>query len=237
MVFSPFNVAVSNRSFCLSAFGWFLKTTTTLPRAPGSQLPPRTPSPPRRTRHAMSHPVTADDPEAIRITPGFLRHELTKWDRGEPTAPKQRPSYFWAPQETSLKPPRRAGANHPTFQLTLTREEIDDDFAEINRALRGDPAHGDFSEIESDVGSAVEQQGAGAQNPLVHVASMLAKLDANSPLLVNCKRTLCQLLATSERFLLQGVLASLHKLSASPLVLTHCQVYTLEGIEGIEKEN
>ena len=26
------------------------------------------------------------------------------------------------------------------------------------------------------------QQGAGAQNPLVHVASMLAKLDANSPL-------------------------------------------------------
>ena len=88
----------------------------------------------------MSHPVTADDPEAIRITPGFLRHELTKWDRGEPTAPKQRPSYFWAPQETSLKPPRRAGANHPTFQLTLTREEIDDDFAEINRALRGDPA-------------------------------------------------------------------------------------------------
>jgi len=81
------------------------------------------------------------------------------------------------------------------------------------------------------------QQGAGAQNPLVHVASMLAKLDANSPLLVNCKRTLCQLLATSERFLLQGVLASLHKLSASPLVLTHCQVYTLEGIEGIEKEN
>ena len=140
MVFSPFNVAVSNRSFCLSAFGWFLKTTTTLPRAPGSQLPPRTPSPPRRTRHAMSHPVTADDPEAIRITPGFLRHELTKWDRGEPTAPKQRPSYFWAPQETSLKPPRRAGANHPTFQLTLTREDIDDDFAEINRALRGDPA-------------------------------------------------------------------------------------------------
>jgi NIMA (never in mitosis gene a)-related kinase len=67
------------------------------------------------------------------------------------------------------------------------------------------------------------RQGAGAQNPLVHVASMLAKLDANSPLLVNCKRTLCQLLATSERFLLQGVLASLYKLSASPLVITHCQ--------------
>jgi len=68
------------------------------------------------------------------------------------------------------------------------------------------------------------QQGPGAQNPLVHVASMLAKLDPNSPLLVQCRRTLCCLLSTSERFLLQSVLASLHKLSASPMILSpHCQ--------------
>ena len=68
------------------------------------------------------------------------------------------------------------------------------------------------------------QQGPGAQNPLVHVASMLAKLDSNSSLLVQCRRTLCLLLATSERFLLQSVLASLHRLAASPLVLSpHCQ--------------
>lgn len=66
------------------------------------------------------------------------------------------------------------------------------------------------------------QQPPGAQNPLVHAASMLAKLDG--PFLMQCRRTLCCLLSTSERFLLQSVLASLHRLSASPLILSpHCQ--------------
>jgi hypothetical protein len=80
----------------------------------------------------------------------------------------------------------------------------------------------------------------GAQNPLVHVASMLAKFDDNSSLLIQCRRTLCCLLSTSERFLLQSVLALLHRLTASPLVLSpHCQglmhMPTADGMSAGEK--
>jgi hypothetical protein len=81
-----------------------------------------------------------------------------------------------------------------------------------------------------------EPLGPGAQNPLVHIASMLAKLDANSPLLEQCRPTLCFLLSTSERFLLQSVLASLHKLTASPSMCQGLmQMPTGDGMTAGEK--
>jgi len=60
--------------------------------------------------------------------------------------------------------------------------------------------------------------------PLTHIASMLSKLEADW--IIQCRKTMCYLLSTAERFLLQSVLMALQKLSRSTVILS-------EDIQGI----
>ncbi|EKX44952.1 hypothetical protein GUITHDRAFT_139244 [Guillardia theta CCMP2712] len=54
--------------------------------------------------------------------------------------------------------------------------------------------------------------------PLTHIASMLSKLEADW--IIQCRKTMCYLLSTAERFLLQSVLMALQKLSRSTAILS-----------------
>jgi hypothetical protein len=68
-----------------------------------------------------------------------------------------------------------------------------------------------YNEI-SEVGAAA------GQYPLVHIASMLTKLDAD--VLVHCCKTSCYLLSTSDPYLLQCVLVTLHTLAQNGALMS-----------------
>jgi hypothetical protein len=83
------------------------------------------------------------DPDAIRITPGFLRSELSQWgpDGHAVTKRNSKPVYYWGVPSRERAPAKRPAFGapvQPNFTLTVTAQEADDDFKQIQAAIRAD---------------------------------------------------------------------------------------------------
>ena len=112
------------------------KATTTITNSPTSL--PAPPSPERIP--VMVEPL---DPDAIRITPGFLRTELSQWgpDGQAVTKRNSKPVYYWGVPSRERAPAKRPAFGapvQPNFTLTVTAQEADDDFKQIQAAIRAD---------------------------------------------------------------------------------------------------
>ena len=113
-----------------------MKATTIITNTPTS-LP--APSSPERIP-VMVEPL---DPDAIRITPGFLRSELSQWgpDGHAVTKRNSKPVYYWGVPSRERAPAKRPAFGapvQPNFTLTVTAQEADDDFKQIQAAIRAD---------------------------------------------------------------------------------------------------
>ena len=113
-----------------------MKATTTITNSTTSL--PAPPSPGRIP--VMVEPL---DPDAIRITPGFLRSELSQWgpDGHAVTKRNSKPVYYWGVPSRERAPAKRPAFGapvQPNFTLTVTAQEADDDFKQIQAAIRAD---------------------------------------------------------------------------------------------------
>ena len=66
------------------------------------------------------------DPDAVRITPGFLRSELSRWgpDGHAITSRHAKPQYYWGiPTTTTRARPVPGAPVQPNFALTVTAQE------------------------------------------------------------------------------------------------------------------
>ena len=77
------------------------------------------------------------------VTPGFLRWELTRWADGEP-GKKTPPAYYCGVKTTETtklvaRPRVLGGRAQPTFNLTLTAEEVAEDAEAMYREIYGTP--------------------------------------------------------------------------------------------------
>ena len=77
------------------------------------------------------------------VTPGFFRWELTRWADGEP-GKKTPPAYYCGVPPTTEarfvgRPRVLGGRVQPTFNPTLTAEEVAEDAEAINREIYGTP--------------------------------------------------------------------------------------------------
>ena len=81
------------------------------------------------------------DPDAVRITPGFLRSELSRWgpDGHAITSRHAKPQYYWGiPTTTTRARPVPGAPAQPNFALTVTAQEAEDDLKRIQAAIRRD---------------------------------------------------------------------------------------------------
>ena len=81
------------------------------------------------------------DPDAVRITPGFLRSELSRWgpDGHAITSRHAKPQYYWGILTTTTRARPVPGAPvQPNFALTVTAQEAEDDLKRIRAAIRRD---------------------------------------------------------------------------------------------------
>ena len=66
---------------------------------------------------------SAMDPDATKISPGFMRNALTTWHEGMPAAPQSKPSYYnFAPKRAHMQERTRSG--YSNFYLTLSQASL-----------------------------------------------------------------------------------------------------------------